>query len=159
MADPIIDSRAMVALSRLLTERNAAYLELDAVRAEVERLRADLREVRAHGWGATADTLQTMALAFARGVTDYATTDEPNGDLKTWDNVGLRSDGQPLWPDQWRQGVGATCSGMFRHWAQPLAWWVVARGSQDARARDHYERLRGEALASASTCLAWMPPL
>jgi hypothetical protein len=120
---------------------------------------AEQREVRAHGWGATADTLQTMALAFARGVTDYATTDEPNGDLKTWDNVGLRSDGQPLWPDQWRQGVGATCSGMFRHWAQPLAWWVVARGSQDARARDHYERLRGEAMASASTCLAWMPPL
>lgn len=35
VADPFIDSRAMVALSRLLTERNAAFLELDAVRADL----------------------------------------------------------------------------------------------------------------------------
>ena len=47
MADPFIDSRAMVALSRLLTERNAAFLELDAVRAEVERLRAERDAARA----------------------------------------------------------------------------------------------------------------
>lgn len=42
MHDPIIDSRAMFALSRLLTERNAAFLALEAVRAEAERAKRAL---------------------------------------------------------------------------------------------------------------------
>ena len=42
VADPIIDSRAMVALSRLLTERDAALRERDAARAELARAKRAL---------------------------------------------------------------------------------------------------------------------
>jgi hypothetical protein len=120
---------------------------------------AQQREVRAVGFGALSNQVEEMATAFARGVTDWATTDEPDGDLRTWDNIGMRADGLPLQHTEWRHGVGATCSGMFRNWGQPLAWWVAARSGGDARAREHYLRLRADAKAAATGCLVWHPPL
>lgn len=49
MNDPIIDSRALVAMSRLLTERNAAFLQLDALRADLRAAHEELDAIWAGG--------------------------------------------------------------------------------------------------------------
>lgn len=64
--DPIIDSRALVAMSRLLAERNAACRELDAARADLREalsllrnaeLRSDLCGWETDNWDERYDAL------------------------------------------------------------------------------------------------------
>jgi hypothetical protein len=100
---------------------------------------------------------RAAAVAFARAVTQHATTPDGAGGRKTWDNVAVRADGMPLQGEEWTEGHGAHHTGWFRHAWTPFAFWVMAcEGDPDARA--HYLQLRAEKLEGPDD-LAWLPPL
>lgn len=117
---------------------------------------ATCRELRARD-AQLAERARAAAVAFARAVTQHATTSDGQGGRRTWDNVGVRADGMPLQGEEWTEGHGAHHTGWFRHAWTPFAFWVMAcEGDGDARA--HYLQLRAEKLDGPDD-LAWLPPL
>lgn len=106
--------------------------------------------------GGVAAVLRSAAILFARAVVDHGCSME-GGALKCWDAVGIRADGQPLTGSEWTEGVGAHCSNDFRHWGQPLAFWVAAHSGHEG-ARAHFQTLRAEAM-EGNRDLGWLPPL
>jgi hypothetical protein len=120
---------------------------LGAYGLEVACARLDIQEGRA------------LALEGARAVVDYGYTQAPDGRWLEWDMLGWEESGEPLAPASYVERAGAHRSGMFRHWAFPLASWVVLRHEpQHARALAIWGQLLAEVEAAASL-RDWMPPL
>ena len=90
-----------------------------------------------------ASRLLAVARAAAFYVADRCVTDLPNGNVVTWDTIGLLPSGDMLPPEEYVEGRGVHYSGYFRHAWVPLALWVAAREGHE-RAERIYRQLYAE---------------
>lgn len=105
---------------------------------------------------AVADRASRMAARFAINVIENGSDGDGSLGVRCWENVGVRADGKPLAPTERIVGIGVTYSDNYRHWAQPLAWWVAAQERHPGAAA-HYDRLVAEAMRG-NRDLAFLPP-